>query len=160
MARADLEHALKLEKTHPTVLHNMGIVFFYLANADKKAGRDPSENYKQAIEYLKKASETDPTYAYVFKDLGVCRVALARVGLAKGERPRDMLRMAVGDLSMAVELNANLYGAYYERGMAFFSLKQFGDAIADWKKCLQLDGSKKSHLQPLIDEAERKMLTR
>ncbi|MHC4607111.1 MAG: tetratricopeptide repeat protein, partial [Planctomycetota bacterium] len=134
-----------------------GIIHFYLANLVKKKGADPRDHYLSAVDNLTKAAEMDPSYAYVFKDLGVCRVALARIGLAKGERPRDLLRRAIGDLTVAIELNPMLYGAFYERGMAFFSMKQFGEAIADWRKCLELDPTKKGHLQPLIDESKQKL---
>lgn len=160
LARNDLDYALRIEPAHATALHNRGISSFYMASLDKKQGTDPTGHYTRAIEDLRRASEVDPSYPYLHKDLGVCRVALARVLLERGERPKDLLKTAVGDLTLAIDTNPRLYGAFYERGMGFFSLKQFEASIADWEKCLEIDSSKRKHLEPLISEAKKKLATK
>ena len=160
MAINDLNHALKVDPSLLPAWHNRGIILFYLANLDKREAKDPRENYIKAIDDLEKAIEADSTDAYVFKDLGVCRVALSRILLERGERPKELLLQAISDLSRAIELNRKLYGAFYERGMAYFSLKQFDLANADWKVCLELDPSREKNLAPLLKESGERMVVK
>ena len=65
---------------------------------------DPKEHFFQAIDDFTVAAQLEPTYAYVFKDLGVVKVALAKHLLAAGERPRDILEQAVEHLTRAIKL--------------------------------------------------------
>jgi tetratricopeptide (TPR) repeat protein len=118
---------------------------------------DPKEHFFQAIDDFSAAAQLEPTYAYVFKDLGVVKVALAKHLLSKQERPRDLLEQAVEHLSRAIKLQSRLQGAYFERGMAHFALKRFEEAIADWVRCIDLDSSKRRQVEPYLAEARAKL---
>ena len=64
------------------------------------------------------------------KDLGVVKVALAKHLLSQGQKVKNLFVEAIAHLEVAVRLNPTIYGAYYERGQAYFAVKDFRSAIA------------------------------
>jgi tetratricopeptide (TPR) repeat protein len=159
MALKDLDAAIEFDDTCSPAYHNRGIVRFYMARAKKGTG-DPEPDYRKAIDDFSRAAELEPTYAYIFKDLGVVKVALAKHLLARGEKVKSLFEQAVAHLDSAVSLNGSIYGAFYERGQAHFALKNFRQAVKDFKRCLELDPSRDKKVQALIDEATRHYETR
>ncbi len=156
MALKDLDAAIDFDDTCSHAYHLRGIVHFYIARGMRKENEDPEPFYRRAIEDFTRAAELEPTYAYIFKDLGVVKVALAKHRLAKGEKVKDLFLEAVSHLDMAVSLNPRLYGALYERGQALFALKEFKAALADLKRCAELDPTR-DKVQSLIQEAQRQI---
>jgi serine/threonine protein kinase len=160
MALKDLDAALEFDQTCSPAFHNRGIVRFYMAQAVKKAKGDPEPDYRRAIDDFSRAAELEPTYAYIFKDLGVVKVALAKQLLSRGEKVKSLFEQAVAHLSIAIQLNPTIYGAFYERGQAYFALKDFKAAVKDFKRCLELDPGRDRKVQALIDEAQKHHETR
>lgn len=160
MALKDLDAALEFDPTCSPAYHNRGIVRFYMARSVKKGSGDPEPDYRKAIDDFSRAAELEPTYAYIFKDLGVVKVALAKQLLARGEKVKSLFEQAVAHLDVAVQLNASIYGAFYERGQAHFALKEFKAAIKDFKRCLELDPTRDKKVQALIEEAQKHHDTR
>jgi tetratricopeptide (TPR) repeat protein len=160
MALKDLDAALDFDPACSAAYHNRGIVRFYMARSMKKGQGDPEPDYRKAIDDFARAAELEPTYAYIFKDLGVVKVALAKQLLARGEKVKSLFEQAVAHLDVAVQLNGSIYGAYYERGQAHFALKNFKDAIKDFRRCLELDPTRDKKVQALIDEAQKHADTR
>ena len=140
--------------------HNRGIVRFYMARSFQRGQGDPEPDYRKAINDFSRAAELEPTYAYIFKDLGVVKVALAKHLLAKGEKVKSLFIEAVAHLDAACQLNPSIYGAFYERGQAHFALKDFKGAVKDFKRCLDLDPTRDKKVQGLIDEAHKHYETR
>ncbi len=155
MALRDLDAAIRFDETCSPAYHNRGIVNFYIARGLRKAAGDPEPFYRSAIDNFSRAAELEPSYAYVFKDLGVVKVALAKHLLSRGEKVKSLFLEAVAHLDMAVGLNPALYGAHYERGQAQFALKNFKQALEDFRRCQQLDPARDRKVQALIDEAQR-----
>jgi tetratricopeptide (TPR) repeat protein len=161
MALKDLDAAIGFDPTCSPAYHNRGIVRFYMAQVAKRAGGDPEGDLRAAAEDFARAAELEPTYAYIFKDLGVVKVALAKHLLARGEKVKTLFEEAVAHLDQAVQLNAALHGAFYERGQAHFALKNFKAAIRDFRRCLELDpGKDRPKIQALIEEAQKHAETR
>lgn len=160
MATKDLDSALQFDPTCSPAYHNRGIVSFYIAQAAKKSGGDPEPAFRRAIDDFSRAAELEPTYAYIFKDLGVVKIALAKHLLARGEKVKSLFEQAVAHLEMAIQLNGQIYGAYYERGQALFALKDFRASVRDFKRCIELDPSRDKKVQVLIDEAIKHAETR
>jgi tetratricopeptide (TPR) repeat protein len=151
MALEDLTAAVGYDPTASTAFHNRGIIQFYIAQSEKGEAR--AEALIKAVEDFAAASELEPTYSYILKDLGVAKVALAKELLAKGEKVKPLFTAAVEHLTQAVQLNAALVGAWYERGHAHFALKQFDLAVVDWERTLALDSSRRTKVEPLLQEA-------
>jgi serine/threonine protein kinase len=162
MALKDLDAATDFDVTCSPAYHNRGIVRFYMARAIKKekGTGDPEPDYRKSIEDFSRAAELEPTYAYIFKDLGVVKVALAKHLLSRGAKVKSLFVEAVAHLDVACQLNPSIYGAFYERGQAHFALKDFKAAVKDFKRCLELDPSRDKKVQGLIDEAHRHYETR
>jgi tetratricopeptide (TPR) repeat protein len=160
MSIDELTQAIKFDESYSAAFHNRGIVHFYMGMEIARAKGDPKEHFFQAIDDFSVAAHLEPTYAYVFKDLGVVKVALAKFLLARGERPKDLLEQAVEHLTRAIKLQSRLQGAYFERGMAYFALKRFDEAIADWMRCIDLDPSKRKQVEPYLAEARAKLTAR
>jgi serine/threonine protein kinase len=160
MALRDLDAAIGFDDTCSPAYHNRGIVHFYLGREMKRDG-DPEPCYRRAIADFSRAAELEPTYAYIFKDLGVVKVALAKHLLVKGDKVKSLFVEAVNHLDMAIELNGSIYGAYYSRGQARFALKDFKLAVKDFRRCLELDPARDVRkLNGLIEEAERHLKMR
>ena len=159
MALKDLDAATSFDNTCSPAYHNRGIVRFYMARSLKKEG-DPEPDYRKAIDDFSRAAELEPTYAYIFKDLGVVKVALAKYLLGKGQKVKSLFIEAVAHLDIACQLNPLIYGAFYERGQAHFALKDFKAAVKDFKRCLELDPSRDKKVQMLMDEAHKHYETR
>lgn len=156
MAVKDLDAAIEFDNTYSCAYHNRGIVRFYIAKAAKAGGVNDAEAFfRKAIEDFSRAAELEQTYAYVFKDLGVVKVALAKYLMGKGEKVKHLFTESVQHLNHACRINDGLYGAFYERGQAHFALKDFGAAIQDFKRCLELDPARDRKVQALIEEAQK-----
>jgi serine/threonine protein kinase len=155
MALKDLDAAVSFDNTCSPAYHNRGIVYFYMARSLKKGSGDPEPFYRKAIDDFSRAAELEQTYAYVFKDLGVVKVALAKHLLSQGQKVKNLFIEAIAHLEIAVRLNPNIYGAYYERGQAYFAVKDFKSAIADFRRCVELDPTRDKKVQALIDEAQK-----
>ncbi len=161
LALKDLDAAIGFDPTCSPAYHNRGIVRFYMAQVARRAGGDPEADLRAAAEDFARAAELEPTYAYIFKDLGVVKVALAKHLLARGEKVKPLFEQAVAHLDQAVQLNAALHGAFYERGQAHFALKNFKAAVRDFRRCLELDpGKDRAKIQALIEEAQKHAETR
>jgi serine/threonine protein kinase len=160
MALKDLDVAINFDGTCSPAYHNRGIVNFYIARSLKKGQGDPEPYYRKAIDDFSRAAELEQTYAYVFKDLGVVKVALAKHQLGQGHKVKSLFVEAIAHLDIACQLNATIYGAFYERGQAHFAVKDFKSAIRDFKRCLELDPGRDRKVQALIDEAQKHLDTR
>ncbi len=160
MALKDLDSAIEFDPTCSPAYHNRGIVRFYMARSQKKGPGDPEPDYRKAIDDFSRAAELEPTYAYIFKDLGVVKVALAKHLLARGEKVKSLFEQAASHLDVAIQLNPTIYGAFYERGQAHFALKNFKQAVKDFRRCLELDPTRDKKVQALIDEAQKHYETR
>jgi tetratricopeptide (TPR) repeat protein len=160
MALKDLDSAIEFDPTCSPAYHNRGIVRFYMARSLKKGAGDPEPEYRKAIDDFSRAAELEPTYAYIFKDLGVVKVALAKHLLARGEKVKSLFEQAAAHLDAAIQLNPSIYGAFYERGQAHFALKNFKQAVKDFRRCLELDPGRDRKVQALIDEAQKHYETR
>jgi serine/threonine protein kinase len=160
LALKDLDAAINFDATCSPAYHNRGIVNFYIARSLKKDQGDAEPYYRKAIEDFSRAAELEQTYAYVFKDLGVVKVALAKLQLARGQKVKSLFVEAIAHLDIACQLNGTIYGAFYERGQAHFAVKDFKAAIRDFRRCLELDPGRDRKVQALIDEAQRHLETR
>lgn len=156
LALRDLDRARSLDPRHTTLLHTRGITLFYLSNLDRDEEKDPVPGYTAAIESLLETLPEGEPNAYILKDLGTCRIALARILIQRKQRPGALLRAAIEDLSKSLALHPTLYAALYERGLAHFALRRFDEAIADWRKCMAVDPEKSKKLSGLLEDAEKK----
>ncbi len=160
MALKDLDAAIGFDDTCSHAYHLRGIVNFYIGRGMRKGKGDPEPFYRKAIEDFARAAELEPTYAYIFKDLGVVKVALAKHLLAAGHKVKDIFLDAISNLDTAIRLNKSLYGAYYERGQALFAIKEFKAAVENFRRCMELDPTRDRKVQSLMEEAERRIRER
>lgn len=153
MSLEELDQACRLEAQNPEAFHNRGMAHFYLAHEAKRSASDADPLYERAIQDFTCAATLHPQDPYVYKDLGVAKVAMAKERLARGLKVKVLYEEALDHLSLAIRLQGDLYGAWYERGHAHFALKEFAEAILDWERALEIDPSRADAVCELIAQA-------
>jgi tetratricopeptide (TPR) repeat protein len=152
----DLDVALHHDGSCSAAWHNRGIVHFYLGRDARKGSGEPAPHYERAIADFRRGAEVAPNYAYLFKDLGVVKVALGKMLAPKGgARVEEIFRGAREDLDVACRLHPSLHGAFYTRGQAKFALRDYKGAVKDFRRCIEIEpGRDETKLKGLIAEAE------
>ena len=84
-------------------------------------------DFNQAILYLNKAIELDPTDPVLYSNRGAAFAT-------KGRNDQ-----AISDWTKALEINPKYRSAYYNRGRTFCVMKQYDKAISDLDKVLETD---------------------
>ena len=115
-------------KSGPESHHALGKV--YLAQG----------NFDAAIREFEESLKGQPNNAQVYNDLGVA-------WLEKGE-----LNRSLDSLNKALQLDANLHDALFNRALCHEKLNRPEDAKADWREYLKRDAS-----SPWAAEARRKL---
>ncbi len=150
-ALADLETAKSLSPDSP-------LVYLYLAQAQMALGR-----YDQALESARKANELDMTLLPAYLVLGQAYSAAGQleevvgalqtytlyqpddpsafVSLGAGYNAAGDYRAAVSVLDRAIGMDKKYAEAYYQRGLAYLSLKELDKAEQDFKAAAAYDPS-------------------
>ena len=84
-------------------------------------------DFNQAILYLNKAIELDPTDPVLYSNRGAAYAT-------KGRNDQ-----AISDWTKALDINPKYSSAYYNRGRTFCVMKQYDKAISDLDKVLEID---------------------
>jgi tetratricopeptide (TPR) repeat protein len=92
-------------RRNPTLTFNhsaLGTVLRFLAKASIERGEDPVPYFRGAVEAYETAVRGAPRFRSTMRNsLGVVRLSWHRHCLAKGNDPRDLLRLAVADFTAA-----------------------------------------------------------
>ncbi|MDR2494392.1 MAG: tetratricopeptide repeat protein [Spirochaetaceae bacterium] len=67
-------------------------------------------------------------------------------------------RRALEDYNQAIVFNANYGGAYYDRGMFYFTTEEYGAAAADFQKALEINPND-PNARYMLQKAENKQIT-
>ncbi len=108
--------------------------------SDAKAWNDlgsiyfKQNNMLQARECYEQAVKVDPAFALNYRNLGVLQLTLAL-----RQKDPDGLRLAHGYFDRAIERDPALASAYNGRATVRRVLQRVPEALADWKKALELD---------------------
>ena len=117
-------HAM-LNRWYATALsfahYNIGLTYRYWANAH---GLHPE--YEKAIAHFTRALAYKPDNARIYLDRGILYW-----------REINHPRRAILDLSEALELDETLSEAYLNRGIAHQQLREYNEAITDYKQYLE-----------------------
>jgi tetratricopeptide (TPR) repeat protein len=138
-------------------MHNRGIAKFYQARwaeGDRKKAL-----LAGAIADFGIAVGADPGFAYALKDLGVAKLALAQADPSKPLQAAPISE-SVQHFTRALEIKADLEGALYERGRAYYALGRFAEAVDDWKKCVAIAPLRAKQVAPLVRDAEHALKAR
>lgn len=100
--------------------YNIGLAHRYWGNA-----HGLHSEYEKAISHFTRALVYQPNYARIYLDRGILYW-----------REMDHPRRAILDLSKALTLDAQLDEAYFNRGLAHQQLREFDEAVSDFRAYL------------------------
>lgn len=130
------------EEPGPESYHGLGLYFV----TEKK--------FDQAIQQFKKALELNPNDAQIHSDLGAALLEKGKLHKLNGEEGKslEVLAESLEHLNRALELDANLLEALFNRALVreYMGLPQ--PAAEDWRKYLEKDSQ-----SPWADEARGKL---
>jgi CHAT domain-containing protein/tetratricopeptide (TPR) repeat protein len=129
LAEAELI-ALKEERENPgaPAFHTLGRV--YLA----------SQKFDKAVEWLEKAAQSNPDSAAIQSDLGAALLEIGRQESDPAKRAEAMIR-SLDRLDKALQLNASLLEARFNRALLYEQMHLPDRAKADWQVYLQRDSN-------------------
>ncbi|XP_018319119.1 tetratricopeptide repeat protein 1 [Agrilus planipennis] len=115
-----------------------------------------SEFFIESVETYTKALQICPLNFKYDRSIFYCNRAASKIKLNK-------VKSAIGDCSKAIELNSDYVRAYMRRAKLYEDSDKLDEALADYKKVLELDSGNKEaigasvRLPPLINERNEKM---
>jgi tetratricopeptide (TPR) repeat protein len=169
----DFGQVIKLDPANPQAYNSRAIAYRRLG--DTKTITETVEYYDKAVADYTAAIGLDPTVSSFYYDRGVCRKSLWQLSETKKaeqeaaiqdfekflEREKDPhWRVMAGDelrelqgektiakLSSQIQDNPDNAEAFYERGMAYFDVEVYKQAIADFDQVIEL---KPKHAQAYL----------
>jgi len=112
---------------------------------------------QQAITHYDKAIDLDPTLADAYCGRGDVELELGQAWIADdSNKANSALQDAIADYTKAIELDSQYLAAYLGRGSTHQALGDYGPALADFEKALDLDSGNedaRSRIKALKDEA-------
>jgi len=103
-----------------------------------------AHQYQEAVDYYTQAIEFDPNNAIYYANR------------AAGYSHLNKHQLAIDDCNLAIAKNPNYGKAYSRLGLANFSLGKYPEAVANYKRALELDPTNVTIKQSL-DSAEKKL---
>lgn len=89
----------------------------------------------KAIEHLEQAKSANPNNASIYADLGAAYLERAKLGAP------EAFRLSLENLQRALQLNANLQEALFNRALVHQYQNRNDEAEADWRAYLERDSS-------------------
>ncbi len=170
-AREDWERAARLDPRDADSRNNLGVLALEDKNFDaalrlfEEAFRlDPSSltaltnraaakrflnDFDGALRDYAEAIRLDPKFPNPYFNRGILHLHRKEWASAVTDFTEFLARYPTRD--------SVLENAHFSRAMAYSGLARYRDAIADWKKCLELDSPRRQEIERYIAEAERRL---
>lgn len=121
-AKTLIERALAINPQYVQAHHSLGTLW------------QAQDNYDAADEHFRRASTINPQYAEAY------------CGLGHTDRLRGNYLEAVNKYNLAISCDANCVEAYSYRGIAFFALMRYEEALASFDATIKINPSAESYV--------------
>lgn len=129
-ALKDYSQAVEIEPKNPELLNSRGKTYFDMAMSGKFQSKEGEYILKALSDYTEALSKPK------IKDKSRAEILINR-GAAEGARGNN--NQAINDISEGLKFDATNKNGYFNRSIAYFSVKQFDKALADYTEYLKYD---------------------
>lgn len=157
-AVADLDKSIEINANNFLAWANRGELYMEWGNYLLNVRKDPTEKLERAALDIDRSIALNSNHYQSWLNRGIIRICgmlAIRNGMCKGDL-KELYSRSLDDLSTAMRVNPGYGETYMRRGFARWLMKDYENAVSDFKRGANIDPGLAQHYKVYWDDAVQK----